>query len=87
MEDHVDWFDLGVLVRMSYDGIEDTMVKSYGQRSEVMRMLLEDCEWLLDNVAQFNSNELDLAYSYWHDIEDRYASACQMPNDERPVDN
>jgi hypothetical protein len=87
MEDHIDWFDLGALVRMELDGITETMLQSYGQKREVMLMIREDCEWLLDNVKEFNKFELDLAYNYWHDISDRYADACQMPDDERPVNN
>jgi hypothetical protein len=78
---HVDWFDLGMLVQVLHCALQKTLLKSSGEKAQLLAFLLDECEWLMDHADAFDDGELYYACNIYYDIEDRYISACRMPDD------
>ena len=82
-------------VHVLHGALQKTLLKSSGKKAQLLALLLDECEWLLDNADALYMKELyrrnsdepdnselyDDASTIYCDIKDRYISACQMPDD------
>ena len=72
-------------VHVLHGALQKTLLKSSGKKAQLLALLLDECEWLMDNADAFDDGELYYACNIYYDIEDRYISACQMPDDAAVV--